>query len=582
MKKIIITLSITILVFVMTLFITNRYITSKSIETADTMVDQKMEAFRADFDVDLQMTRNVVYSFLSANLLGKTAGDSDCLYVNDNGMEFFGKHLQEHLSSFLKVNPYYFSAMFIIEKDSRQPLTKDSYYAPIISVENPTLHDLAKMQDISQSNSIKKCKESRKAMWSLPSERSGVRKKLVTYYVPIFRDSDNSFFGAFVLSINIATIDSELEIYLPYKNHGSEIFLISETNDIISSYPTIYRGSPSHALLDNSHNKSRVIINDSTKQRKVLEYDKKEYFLYERTLKNSPWKIVIACNSNAVYSDAYRMRNVIYITSLIGMLLMLVSCVVIMIQIYHTNREKVEAEKELNMASKVQMSMLRKKDHENATSSLSAFIQPAREAGGDLYDYVEVDGKLVFCVGDVSGKGMSAALFMTQIVSLFRSATKRSTDPSVIVSSINEVLSDNNPDMTFCTLFVGTLEGNNLLFCNAGHNAPLGIPANDSDTPSFLPMMSNIAIGIMRGFQYSTETYALHQGDAIMFYTDGVTEAKNKSHQLYGEERIISSLVSRKGNAPDYCNRLVISSVRDFVKGAVQSDDITLVTIVLQ
>lgn len=591
MKNIIITLSITIIVFLATLFITNRYISSKSIEAADTMVMQKMDSFSSDFDYNLLTTKNAVYSFLTGNMIKKSDSNSDCLYITESNENFFKNDLQTYLLSFMKANPYYHDAAFIIEKDSTKPLSKDSYYAPIVSQERKELVDLAKMYDYSQSKSINKCKTTLKSFWTLPSQKSNMANKLVIFYVPICREKDGSFFGVFSLGLNISTIDKKIEKHLPYKNNASEMIIISDNNDIISSYPNAYKNFPSYIhLKETFKNKLRIVAIDTVKNRKVLNYEGKEYFQYERALKNAPWKIITSCCSSAVYAEANHLRNVLLLTSFTGMLLMLISCIIISIQIYHTHKKKAVAEQELNMASKVQMSLLREKDYNNSHTSLHAFINPAREAGGDLYDYAEADGKLVFCIGDVSGKGMPAALFMTQVVSLFRSAIKRSTEPSFIASSINDVLSENNPDMTFCTLFVGTISEGTLTYCNAGHNLPVFLSGatqttdetgnNMSDNNTLLSdTKSNIAIGVMPDFPYESETRSFKQGDSLLLYTDGITEAKSKAQQYYGEERMLNVLSSRDNNDPELCTKLLVSSVSNFVNGAEQSDDITILCI---
>lgn len=576
MKKTIFTLCITVLVFVLTLVFTNRYISNKVIEAADALVTQKMNNISSEFDGDLLMTKNAVYSFLAGNLIKNTKLNSDCFHVDDNRLDYIIKDVQEDFESFLNANPYYESITLIIERDTAAPASQASYYAPILRQGDNRISNLAESYDLSKSSNLKKCKNSLKSFWTLPSDKSGNFHKLVYFYVPICRNSDNSFVGALLLSLNVSTLNDKIEKNLPYGKTDSEMLIISDDGKIIASFPRIYEKYNSYPKLkEDIRKKVSQIKNDTTNERKIVNYNGTEYFDYSRPLKNAPWKIIAGCKSTAVYEKAKAVRNVVLITSLIGMLLMLISCIAIMLQFYHANRKKMAAEQELNMASRVQMSILRKRDHKGRTNTLHAYIKPAREAGGDLYDYVEKDGKLVFCIGDVSGKGMPAALFMTQVVSLFRSAVKHSADPSFILSSINEVMSDNNPDMTFCTLFVATLDDTNLTFANAGHNKPLLL----SSTPSFLQANSNIAVGIMARFPYKSETYSMQEGDTLLLYTDGVTEAKNASHKLYGEQRMVEALSSRTGYDPLTCTDLLLSSVNSFVCSAEQSDDITILAI---
>lgn len=577
MKKIIITLSIAVVVFLVTLSVTNSYISDQSIRTADALVQQKMDEFCDDFDDDLLMTKNTVYGFLAGNLIADSTRNADCFYVDDSKMSFFSDGLYQKLFAFLNANPYYESATFIIERDSTAPITKESYYAPLLIQGNDSLTDLARSYDISQSQSIRKCKATLKPLWTLPSKKSG--RNIVCFYVPLCREHDGTFLGAFSITLNISTIDHKIEQHLPYGSEDSEMVVADADGRIISAYPPVYQNFSSYSNLKNTvMQRVAELVDDTLNRRKVINYNGTEYFQYQHTLKYAPWRIITGCKSDAVYAESNSVKKVVLLTSLAGMLLMLVTCLVVMMQIYDTHRKKRAAEHELDMASGVQMSILRERDHSCPPYSLHAYIQPARQAGGDLYDYALIDGKLVFCIGDVSGKGMSAALFMTQVMSLFRSAVKHSAEPSFILNHINEVMAEDNPDMTFCTLFVGALDGPTLTFSNAGHAVPLLLPSSKPG-PQFLPDDSDIPIGIEADCDYSSAVYTLNSGDTLLLYTDGITEAMNKSREQYGEQRMLEVLANRACNDPQRCADTLLSSVTTFVSGAEQSDDITILAI---
>lgn len=598
MKRVILTISITILVFIATIGITNRYILQKSIEVADTNVIAKMDEFREDFDDDLLFSSNASYSFLTGIFSNEYVNGSTCVYIDEADENFYTKGLLYRFYSFLKTNPAYENVMFIIDKmrddSTAQPNSAFSiqhselYYAPILEKDATQIRDLAETFDLSKSEHLQRCMTARNAFWALPSAQSGMKDKIVVYYIPLRRKKDDSFYGAFALALNISYIDDKLRKHLPYGKQHSEMLIVSQNNDIISSYPVSYKNFASYRMLADTVRKHTSDLQyDSIQGRKIFKYDGVEYFQYQRKLHSAPWTIITGCTSQAVYAEANNVKRVILITSLVGMILMLILCTVVSLQIYRTHKKKNAAEHELLMASRVQMSMLRNPHYEMQNAlTLDAFIQPAREAGGDLYDYTEADGKLILCIGDVSGKGISAALFMTQVVSLFRSAAKRSTEPHVIVSSINEVLAENNPDMTFCTLFVATIDGNDLTFCNAGHNPPLLLPreiihhtSKIINSPEWLPMSANMAVGIMHDYPYTSERITLHNGDSILLYTDGVTEAKNRANELYGKQRLMEAFSNIQDNSPEACNATLRASLRNFVCGAEQSDDITILTL---
>ena len=168
---------------------------------------------------------------------------------------------------------------------------------------------------------------------------------------------------------------------------------------------------------------------------------------------------------------------------------------------------------------------------------------------------------------------MPAALFMTQVLSLFRDATHHSFSPEDIAREINDVLAENNPTMMFCTYIVGVLKGNKLTFCNAGHNKPVIIRKDKQ--PELLQMRPHTALGLMEGFPYKNESLILAPDDVLLLYTDGVTEAMDVHHEQFGESRLIDAL---SANNNDYIDS-VLSKVESFVGNYEQSDDITILSI---
>ncbi|MCQ2221686.1 MAG: serine/threonine-protein phosphatase, partial [Prevotella sp.] len=183
-----------------------------------------------------------------------------------------------------------------------------------------------------------------------------------------------------------------------------------------------------------------------------------------------------------------------------------------------------------------------------------------------------------FCLGDVSGKGVPAALFMSATVHLFRSVGHQTEDPSQIVSAINDGLADGNDENMFCTLFVGVLDLKTgvLNYCNAGHNAPVLI---SSEGAAFLPVKPNIPTGTFEGFQFSSETVQFVDNDVLLLYTDGITEAENQFNEQYGDAALIDVVSALRQCDMKELTTLIHSSVNAFVDDAEQSDDITMLAI---
>ena len=206
---------------------------------------------------------------------------------------------------------------------------------------------------------------------------------------------------------------------------------------------------------------------------------------------------------------------------------------------------------------------------------ISASIVPAREVGGDLYDFYIRDEKLYFCVGDVSGKGVPAALVMAVTRSAFRTVSAHEDSAERIVTTMNNGLTDTNDSDMFVTFFCGVLDLTNghLNYCNAGHNPPVIL--TDSIQP--LPVEPNLPLGIVTGVDFKGQEIDLAYDDALFLYTDGVTEAENEDQEQFGEERMKVALHGRKGSMEHLNN--IQKEVAAFVGSAPQSDDLTMLFI---
>jgi serine phosphatase RsbU (regulator of sigma subunit)/anti-sigma regulatory factor (Ser/Thr protein kinase) len=243
-------------------------------------------------------------------------------------------------------------------------------------------------------------------------------------------------------------------------------------------------------------------------------------------------------------------------------------------------------EKELQIASGIQLGMLPNKGErlkvggEREDVQVEAKLLPMREVGGDLYDYFRKGEDLFFIIGDVSGKGVPAAMFMSATVNLFRSAVQRLQSPKAIIEEMNHVLSDNNPSLMFVTAFVGRLHvpTGELLYCNAAHCKPIHLRF----TTDTLPIVPNIPLGFDRKFRFVEQGVLLGQGDSVVLYTDGITEARNEKREMLGLDRW-SKVVEKVGGLEDerisgFVERLLVE-VKAFIGKAEQTDDITLMTI---
>jgi sigma-B regulation protein RsbU (phosphoserine phosphatase) len=246
-------------------------------------------------------------------------------------------------------------------------------------------------------------------------------------------------------------------------------------------------------------------------------------------------------------------------------------------------------EEELNAARKLQMSMVPQSFPAPSADfpiDLHASMEPAREVGGDLYDFfMTEDGKLCFLVGDVSGKGMPAALFMARAKSLIRIATDlmhspngSSAPPADIIARVNRELCQDNGDMMFVTLFFAMLAPatGEVEFCNAGHNPPYHLNGQGAVA---IEGGKGIILGVNPKAVYATGRLSLATGEGIYLFTDGVTEANNTAEELFGEPRLEAALRAAAASGSAEIVKSVAEAVRGFVGNALPFDDITMLAI---
>jgi sigma-B regulation protein RsbU (phosphoserine phosphatase) len=227
------------------------------------------------------------------------------------------------------------------------------------------------------------------------------------------------------------------------------------------------------------------------------------------------------------------------------------------------------------VASNIQMSMVPKIFPPFPTRDdldLSASLVPAKEVGGDLYDFFIRDEKLHFCIGDVSGKGVPASLLMAVTRTQYRTLASHYDSPSKIVTSINDGMSEMNENSMFVTFFCGVLDLQTgvLRYCNAGHNAPYIL----TDAIRELDVVPNLPLGILEGMSFEEQQVTLHYDDALFLFTDGLNEAENINHDQFGDEGVRAVLHTRRD--ADHHLKAMQQAVADFRGEADQSDDLTM------
>jgi sigma-B regulation protein RsbU (phosphoserine phosphatase) len=245
--------------------------------------------------------------------------------------------------------------------------------------------------------------------------------------------------------------------------------------------------------------------------------------------------------------------------------------------------QKERMEDELNVGHKIQMSMVPQTFPpfpDRNEFSIHAALHPAREVGGDLYDFFFIDeNRLCICIGDVSGKGVPAALFMAVTKTLIKARATDDFSTASIITRVNDEICQNNDAYMFVTVFIGILDlrTGNLTFTNAGHNPPY-IKRSD-DSVELLSQRHGPVIGAQAGLAFKEDTVKLSNGDLLLMYTDGVTEARNREKDFFTDKRLADLLSSREYESVDETVQMMVSEVKLFENGAEPFDDVTVLAL---
>lgn len=245
-----------------------------------------------------------------------------------------------------------------------------------------------------------------------------------------------------------------------------------------------------------------------------------------------------------------------------------------------TTAEKERLSSELKLSHGIQMEMLSSDFPKFAHGGIYASCTPAREVGGDLYDFVANDKETFFILGDVSGKGVPAALLMAITIAAFRTIPKHAHTMANMVYHINRTFCHSNKDMMFVTLVLGRIDRltGEVSFCNAGHNPMVYI--SPEGKAEFVKARPNLACGIMDRFSYEGDTLTMAPGSRLLIYSDGLTEAERADKAQYGEDRLLAWVSSTSPTLSDeQFVKALASEVHSFTAGNEPNDDMTIMSV---
>jgi len=249
--------------------------------------------------------------------------------------------------------------------------------------------------------------------------------------------------------------------------------------------------------------------------------------------------------------------------------------------IIETQKERMQ--EELNVGRDIQMSMVPQKFPafpERDEFSIHAGLYPAREVGGDFYDFFFIDeNRLCVCIGDVSGKGVPAALFMAVTRTLIKARATDDTSTASIITRVNDEISRDNKAYMFITIFLGILNTvtGELIYTNAGHNPSLIRRAKGA--VERLDPLHGPVVGAREGLAYKEDSVSVSEGDVLLMYTDGVTEARNRAEEFFEEQRLTDLFSTGEFDSAEAVVETTVSKVKQFEDGADQFDDITVMAL---
>ena len=328
---------------------------------------------------------------------------------------------------------------------------------------------------------------------------------------------------------------------------------------------------------------AQAMLSGEKGSRLIRDKGKKEYVFYA-PIERAGWSMAIIVPNKEIYADVLKNGLFVILLQLIGIALMgyiLYAAIRNQKRLVDVSEKKSRIESELQIARNIQMAMLPKTfPHypESKDIDMAGEIVPAKEVGGDLYDFFIREDKLYFCIGDVSGKGVPASLVMAVTRSLFRSVSAHETSPLRIVTLMNDSMSETNENNMFVTFFLGVLDltTGHLRYCNAGHNAPVRMGKELAEPLDVVP---NLPLGIMNGMRYKEQETDLASGEGLFLYTDGLTEAENVDHVLFGTEKMLEAVYRNGGEKAGNQLKSMATEVKAHIHGCEPSDDLTMLVV---
>jgi len=419
----------------------------------------------------------------------------------------------------------------------------------------------------------RKVKETpRQRTWSKPYfDKGGGNAFMSTFSYPLL-NKDGDFLGVVTADVQIDVLSRKIQKMTLSKEHF--VFILDKKGFLLS-HP-----DKNYALKQNVFNYAKDIHSPTLLEavRKILKTDhgtysatinSEEYTLHSANVPNSDLKIIVFLKNTILFKPLHDLKQKLSFIALAGIALILVMIIVILREFKQDIVQKTKMKDELELAKKIQMSFLPEaKDLIGRDFEIHAYLKAAKEVGGDLYGYQTLENCIVFYVGDVSGKGIPAALFMMATQIVLENCIDTETDPAEIISLTNAKLLNISKNSMFVTLLVIRYDftTHTLTFCNAGH------PGFMVKTNRLFSPLGHIhpPVNTFRNINYRSTSLVLNRSFHLICFSDGVTEAENSKRELFGTQRVAQSLAAK------FELHTLLQEIDLFVKNNPANDDMTV------
>ena len=398
----------------------------------------------------------------------------------------------------------------------------------------------------------------------------GTKSEVTTYGVPVY-DDDGKVAAVVIADISLGWLEDILNEKKVYKS--TQRFLVTGSYGLLAGDDNADFRKVLNVVKADDDQKAYFTMRGASGQ--------KVHVFYTPVGGKTDWILINIVDDGDVFGRLRNIRVLLLLPVMIG--LFFAGFIVWRSSRNLERLRKVNAEKEriggeLRVASQIQQSMLPGQNLQHDDVEFFGSLVPAREVGGDLYDYFIRDEKLFFCIGDVSGKGAPSAMVMSVIHSLFRAFSAHENNPARIMQAINENSCRGNESNMFVTMFIGVLDlpTGRLRYCDAGHDAPMFMTDGKC---MMLDVIPHLPVGVFDDVKYGVQEVQMTSGSSMFLYTDGLTEAMNLKHKQFGIKRVEEAFAANCQLPPRQLLEAITNKVHEFVGDAVQSDDLTMLAI---